>query len=188
MRLLTTLFVAALVFSTTALAQSTSPLPNDPGAVVLGTFTVNTAILNGGTGSNGQPLARAKAKPATGDVIAEITFMRTSSGKINYMIKSETIELIGGAKDWSTRGIYNHLADAAVVHGTNAGITSCSTGCSSTVTTVWAHSCVERNGNQFTVVNSSLVSSRDYTVCCDSNGALVTMVSINDPGCTGQIQ
>lgn len=184
MRLLTT-FVAVLVLASTAWAQSTSSLLNDPGTKVLGSFTVSTAVLNGGTTSDGQPLARAKAKPATGDIVSEIIFMRTSEGKIDYMINTSSIQIQNGAETWSTETIFNTIAAAAVVEGTNRGITGCVEN-GSIVTTVWAHSCIERSYNKFTVLNADLLSSRDYSVRCEpTNGTLIQLKAVNDPGCTG---
>jgi hypothetical protein len=164
------------------LAQSTSPLANDPGAKVLGTFTVSTAVLDGGTTSDGKPLARAKAKPSNGQVTNEISVMRTSSGQINYMIDVNSIKLQDGAETWSTETIFNTLGAAAVVEGINRGYTSVGT----KETTVWAYSCFERSYYSFTVLDTKNVSSRAYSINWDNtNGALVQLKSVSDPGCTG---
>jgi hypothetical protein len=177
MRLLTAFFVAALVLSATAWAQTA--LPNGS----TGSFTVNTNILAGG----GSGYARTKAKPATGDISSEIIWELTG-GRVVYKINTGSIHLPAGSGSWSNTAIFNDIATAAVMQGTNMGINGCSSDCSSTVTTVLANSCVERTATGFVVLNPSLFSTRGFSVCCTSGGALLGMNSIQDPGCSGSIQ
>lgn len=191
MKLLTATFVAALVLSASAWAQTGSPLPNDPGAVVLGTFTVSTnnnLVTSSGTNIAGKPRAKVSQKP-NGDVIAELTFMRNSVGKIVYMINTPSIRIVTAGDDMTTASIYNALATAAVAKGTDLEITGCASSASSVVTTVWANSCVTRTGSgaetRFAVANPNLVSSRDFNVLCETAGPWVTMTGVTDPGCTG---
>jgi hypothetical protein len=186
MKILTAFFVAALLFASSAMAQTTQTATVEAS----GSFIVNTNVMNGGIGPNGQPLARAKGKPATGDVINEITWMRGTNGTVHYTIKTETIKLIDGAETWPTRTVFNTIAAAAVVQGNNLGITQCTNNCTSVVATVTANSCVERSGTGFVVINPTLFSNRAYTVCCDPGGAWVTLLNVEDPGCTvpGSIQ
>jgi hypothetical protein len=176
MRLLTAFFVAALVLSATAWAQTAVSTGST------GSFTVNTNILAGG----GSGYARTKAKPATGDISSEIIW-EIVGGRVTYRINTGSIHLPPGSGSWSNTAIFNDIAAAAVMQGTNMGLNSCSSDCSSTVTTVLAHSCVERTANGFVVVNPSLFSTRGFSVCCITNGALVGMNSIQDPGCSGSI-
>jgi hypothetical protein len=176
MRLLTAFFVAALVLSATAWAQTA--LPNGS----TGTFIVNTNILAGG----GSGYARTKAKPATGDISSEIIW-ELVGGRVTYKINTGSIHLPVGSSSWSNTAIFNDIAMAAVMQGTNMGINGCSSDCSSTVTTVLANSCVERTATGFVVVNPSLFSTRGFSVCCGAN-ALLSMTSIQDPGCSGSIQ
>lgn len=177
MRLLTAFFVAALVFTATAWAQTS--LPNGS----TGTFIVNTNILNGG----GSGYARVKPKAATGDISSEIIW-EIVAGRTTYKINTGSIHLPSGIGSVSNNSIFNDIATAAVMQGTNMGLNGCSTDCSSTVTTVLANSCVERTATGFIVLNPSLFSTRGFSVCCTSSGALVGMTSIQDPGCSGSIQ
>jgi hypothetical protein len=177
MRLLTAFFVAALVLSATAWAQTS--LPNGS----TGSFIVNTNILAGG----GSGYARTKAKPATGDISSSIIW-EIVGGRAVYRINTGSIQLPHGSGSWSNTTIFNEIATAAVMHGTNIGINGCSSDCSSIVATVLANSCVERVGTGFVVIDPSLTSTRGFSVCCTSSGALVGLTSIEDPGCSGNIQ
>jgi hypothetical protein len=147
-----------------------------------GTFVVNTNILaNGGSG-----YARTKAKPATGDISSSIIW-ELVGGRVTYKINTGSIQLPPGSGSWSNADIFNDIATAAVMQGTNMGLTSCSSDCSSTAATVLANSCVERTPTGFVVLDQSLFSTRGFSVCCTNYGALVGMNSVQDPGCAGTI-
>jgi hypothetical protein len=174
MKLLSASLFAALLLSATSWAQSGSPHPQ---GTVIGSSSATTTIYTGGDGSQSQ----AKKKST---IIFEVIFMRTSGGRVDYVINPLSIGCSGdGVDEVGTGTIFSAISATAVSVGIEAGYTQCASG-SGSQATVWNNSCIQRvgsgNSTHFVIVNPDLYSTRDYSYVCGNGPALIGTV---DPGC-----
>lgn len=158
MKVVLTCFIAAFLLTATGLAQSFSASYGKQ----IGTMTVYVNITQ--SPGEGGISAKTDYKQRGKDVATDIVVWSTSNG-IEYSINPSTIKFIGTDHDayqrLSTAQIYNLIAYAAVEEGWSRGYNDCAS--SGMQTRVWDPSYTTRN----------------FSIRCTNNGAMIKLVSVN---------
>ena len=168
MKSILTSVVALVLCTIAAQAQTSSPqtLTGDPGAMLIGTFQVQTPVsieING--------------KRKVGDVSHEVFVLRTSAGSVEYALSTTSIVPNEGLEIdfFGTREIYRQLANGAVVEAARLGYMPPA---GTQTTKVWFESKVQRVGSgiatRFVPCSSYDGVSRSFSVAFAGGEATVT--------------
>jgi hypothetical protein len=144
-------------------------IPPSPGAVLVGTFPVSFSYdpANGGS-------FRATTTTTTQSTltITIVGAFRTTSGKTEYMIGTDSIRFSGsdeGVNQMPTSKIYEYLSLAALGKGLELGYTDCAATTGSSAK-IYAEACVTRVGSgvdtRFIPCDRTTFSAREYAVAC----------------------
>lgn len=166
-------------------ASECSQHPVDPSASLLCSLEVTVAL------SATPPVEGLSVS----QVIHDICVWRTSTGRVDYVVKTESIRFVGNCPDAdgiSTADLFDLLAQADISQGIALGYTPCGISCDDTETSrVYADACVQRVGSgcstQFAVCVGSGYCGRHYNVCCPNGpGApVLRLLSTEAPVCAG---
>ncbi len=166
-------------------ASECSQHPVDPNASLLCSLEVTVAL------SPTPPMQGLSVS----QVIHDICVWRTSTGRVDYVVKTESIRFVGNCADAdsiSTADLFDLLAQADISQGIALGYTPCGVPCSESETTrVYADACVQRVGSgcttQFIACAGSGYCSRRYSVCCPNGpgSPVLNLLSIDAPACAG---
>jgi hypothetical protein len=178
-------FVLFLLTAITAAAQVCAPHPTDPGATLIGSFTVTIDIAQSATvnGKSGK-----KGTKCTSEQL--ICVWRTSTGGTDLIGDPTTVKFSGSClTDIPASDLFGMFGQAAVVKAVGLGYVQCSPVCDATVAARYlTATCVSKNGNGNSTrfdPCTTVQCVRSYTVCCPNgpDSPTVNRAPADNAGC-----
>ncbi|MDB5033172.1 MAG: hypothetical protein JWQ98_413 [Chlorobi bacterium] len=170
MRKLLLVLSFALLISASLSAQTfVSP---SSGATFIGSFPLHIWVESDPNGG-----IRESKKPAVGDTYTLVGSFRTSGGRTEYVICTDSIRFAGAdslINASPTAALYEIIAHAAAERGNVLGFSPClpsdQCGDNTLATKVYAEACVQRIGvgsmTRFIPCDRYVLSNRGFMVCC----------------------
>lgn len=187
--IITIVSLLLLVAGNKLFTQGIPSHPSDPNAIAIGSFWI-TLVLSDSKNAD------ILAEKIDCKVDVEVIINRTSTGRIDYVLNTNSIRCTGdcaGVIDNIPTGqLFGMLSQLAVAQGISNGYTACGPNCSTpTITKVYQSLCVSRtgsgNGTHFESCDVTAWCEKEYAVCCPpgASGPSITLIGTTANGSCG---